>query len=636
MSEILFHCLGSMEIIRGQQVLPSGGPHQRGLLAMLLLNANRPVSADQLIAALWARPPNSAAGQIQTRIWKLRRLLQTPATIPQPSTTRPQLVTTAGAYCLIVDPDTVDLLVFERMVNSAHSFLAADRPREALTELRGALALFRGPAFSNVAAPGVAVEAAAIEERRLAAIDQRMEIELAFGRHLDVIAELRELVAAHPYQERLRYYLMRALHRSGRRAEAVAAYREGHRAMVDGAGLEPSRELQELHREILASDAAVKALSPPDSGGAWAPKSHDLPRDAVRLVGRCVETTRLLEFFRRPGDTPAPRVAMISGPPGVGKTALAVRIAHMLADEVPDGQLFAWLGGETDPRAILHRFLRTLGITESEMPGSLEERSALYRACMVDRRAVLLIDDAHSEAQVRPLLPGSQDALTIITGRRSLTALESVHHLDLAPLSDGDTVRLLADIIGQQRVDAEPVLAERIARRCEGLPLAVRAVGARLRGRAHWSLARLAQIVDDDSRRLDAFRFGDLDVRAALGSGYTRLTRPARRLFIQLGELDHAEFCPDMAARLVGVPAIEVVDLAEELVEAGLIASASGPGREGAPAGCLRYRISEVGRLFAREQADPDRDIQARGNEERIERKGTAHPTNVCLSWNHR
>jgi DNA-binding SARP family transcriptional activator len=599
MAEVEFKCLGDFEIVCGQRVMPAGGPLQRGLLAVLLLNANQSVSADRIISALWDSPPDTALGQVQTRIWRLRQLLQGSAPGASPSTVRPQLITRAGGYGLMVDPETVDLLVFDREVQQATTALAAGRPQEAVSQIRGALALFRGPAFANVAAPGVNVEAAAIEERRLAAIEQRIEIELTLGLHVHMIAELRELVAAHPYQERLRHHLMRALHRSGRRAEAVAVYREGHRMMVDGAGLEPSRELKKLHHAILTSDVPAAPVDAGDTSASWARKSRDLPRDAVHLVGRCPETTALLDYFRRPRHSAVPLVAAISGVPGVGKTALAVRVAHMLATELTDGQLFAWVGGKSSPAAILHRFLRTLGIPENEVPDTLEERSALYRACMINRRAVLLIDDAQSEAQVRPLLPAGPGSATLITSRRPLTALDSVHSVDLPPLREADTVHLLSEIVGAERAAAEPGLPDRIVRLCEGLPLAVRAAGARLRARPHWTLARFAATVEDRCQRLDALSFGDLDVRAAIASSYVRLEPPARRLFQRLGTLDRATFTGADAGGLIGVTTFAGIEVAEELVEARL----AHPGSDTGPAGGLHYRIDELCRLFARERA---------------------------------
>lgn len=602
--------------------MPAGGPLQRGLLAILLLNANQAVSTDRIVDGLWDEPPDTALGQVQTRIWRLRQLLHGPATDASRSRSYPQLVTQSGGYALMVDPAAIDLLVFDQRVRDAAGMLASGRAREAAGELRSALALFRGPSFANVTAPAVVAEAKVIEERRMAALEQRIETELNLGMHAQLIPELRELVTVYPYQERLRLHLMRALHRSGRRAEAVAAYREAHRAMVDGVGLEPSRELKECHQEILLSDASASATSPatpvtgvgggagstlPTGSRSWAREPRDLPVDTGLLVGRCQEIDELVECFRS-SRSPMSRVAAISGVPGVGKTALAVRVAHLITRDTTDGQLYARLGGNADPGAVLHRFLRTLGIGEGEVPETLDERAALFRACMADRRAVVVLDDVWSEAQVRPLLSTGPHSMTLVTSRRPLTALDSAHLLELDPLGEADGVRLLREMVGPGRTDAEPGMAERIVAHCEGLPLAVRAAAARLRVRPHWSLAQYVALLENPAQRLDALCLGDLDVRAAIESSYLGLTAPARQLFRRLGGLDDAEFTAARVGQLVDVPTFLAAELVEALVEARLVRSV-GHGRTGAAdGGALRYRMSALCRLVAGERAVRDRD----------------------------
>lgn len=619
--KIEFRCLGNLEIVRGQRVMPAGGPLQRGLLAILLLNANHAVSTDRIVDGLWDDPPDTALGQVQTRIWRLRQLLHSPATDASRSRSYPQLVTQSGGYALMVDPAAVDLQVFDQRVRDAAAMLARGRAREAAGELRSALALFRGPSFANVTAPAVVAEAKAVEERRMAALEQRIETELSLGMHAQLIPELRELVAVYPYQERLRLHLMRALHRSGRRAEAVAAYREAHRAMVDGVGLEPSRELKECHQEILLSDVTANAPGPPSGapattsrdagtstgGRSWAREPRDLPADTGLLVGRCQEIDQLAEWLRA-AHSPMSRIAAISGMPGVGKTALAVRVAHLLTRDTTDGQLYARLGSDTEPGAVLHRFLRTLGIPEGEVPNTLDERSALFRACMADRRAVVVLDDVWSEAQVRPLLSSGPASMTLVTSRRPLTALDSAHLLELDPLGEADGVRLLREIIGPGRADAEPGLAERIVARCEGLPLAVRAAAARLRVRPHWSLAQYLALLENPGQQLDALCLGDLDVRSAIESSYLRLPAPARRLFCRLGCLEEAEFTAARVGQLVDVPTYLAAELVEALVEARLVWCV-GSGQAGTVhSGVLRYRMGELCRLVARERAVRDCD----------------------------
>ncbi|HZN19617.1 MAG TPA: BTAD domain-containing putative transcriptional regulator [Micromonosporaceae bacterium] len=598
MRDVGFRGLGTLEVIIGGNQLPTGGPLQRGLLATLLTNANRVISPDRLISALWSQPPETALGQVQTRIWRLRQLLQG-GPGPQLSP-RPQLVTRAGGYALIIEPEMFDVLVFDRHIAQAQALLAADRPREAVAELREALALWRGPAFADVPAPGIRVEAEVIEERRLGAIEQRIEIELTLGLHHQLVSELRELVSVHPFRERLRYHLMRALYRCGRRAEAVETYLEGYRTLVDGLGLEPSRDLREMHRAILVSDEPAEPPARPVA--AWPPVSgepRELPRDSVCLVGRECETAHLREYLKSADCGTAPLVVTISGAAGVGKSALAVRFAHLLSEKLFEGQFFASIGsGEPDPNAVLRRFLRTLGVPDTEIPQSLAERSALYRACLANRRFVLVLDDVQTEAQARPLLPAGPGCATLITSRRRLTALEGVYQVSLGPLADADMLTLLSRTVGPERVNAEPEPAARIVGYCTGLPLALRAVAARICARPHWSLRQFADVLEDESRRLAAFTFGDLDLRGAIESSYRRLSPPARRLFRLLGLLDRPQFSVADAGRLLDVRPVTAEELTEELAEERLVRPvlAAAHGEPG-----LRYEIDELWRLFARE-----------------------------------
>ncbi|HEY0701056.1 MAG TPA: BTAD domain-containing putative transcriptional regulator, partial [Micromonospora sp.] len=324
MHHLWIRCLGALEVVAGDRTLSCGGPLQRGLLALLLINANQVVGVDRIMNGLWDRPPETALGQVQTRIWRLRRLLRDGPGVDVG--VRPQLVTRGGGYGLLIEPETVDVAVFDRRVARATALAADDRPHEAAAELREALALWRGPAFADVPAPGVRAEACAVEERRLAAIEQRVEIELRLGLHAQLVPELMDLVAAHPFREGLRCHLMRALHQCGRRAEAVQVYLEGYRAMVDALGLEPGRELRDLHRSILLCDDRT-------GGSREAPPAvlvttpRELPRDPVCLVGRERLTTDLYDLLRPTGIGTGAPVAVLSGVAGVGKSALAVRVA---------------------------------------------------------------------------------------------------------------------------------------------------------------------------------------------------------------------------------------------------------------------------------------------------------------------
>lgn len=593
-----FLCLGVLEVLAAGKLLSVGGPVQRGLLAVLLLNVNRSVSADHIISSLWSDPPETALGQVQTRVWRIRRMLHDNAACAPDDRPHPTLVTRPGGYSLVADPHDVDLLVFADRVERADTLVAGGRIPDAAAELRQALALWRGPAFANVSAVGVRAEAEALEERHLLTMERLMEIELSLGRHRQIIPELRELTAQHPFRENLRSLLMRALQRSGRRAEAIETYLEGYRALAKGMGLEPSPMLRQLHRAIISDDDEPAGLpgGPRETVVRHATRTQNLPRDLTSLVGRAPELQQVSDYLATTRESPRPSVVGICGPVGVGSTALAVRVAHLMLTDLPDGQLFAHLGDAPDPGAILRRFLHMLGVDDNEIPETVEERSALFRAVVADRRIVLLLDDVHDEAHVRPLLPGSSGSVTLVTSRRPLTAIEGVYHLDLAPLEPDDARALLGSIIGPDRVATESEAACRVLRRCAGLPLAIRSVGARLSARRHWSLTRFADVIDDAQRRLDALAFGDLNVRQAMLGEYRRLTPEAQRLFRRLGIRERADFTETDVAELLGVDIARAEDLVDELIGGHFVLSAP----TDAP-GPPHFEMQDLWHLLARE-----------------------------------
>ncbi|KQS71311.1 BTAD domain-containing putative transcriptional regulator [Modestobacter sp. Leaf380] len=613
---ILFRCLGDLEVVRGNRVLPAGGPLQLGLLAMLLLHANHSVSADRIVATLWPDPPDTALGQVQTRVWRLRQLLHGSVVEASGVRSHPKLVTRTGGYALMVDPAAVDHLVFDDEVRRATELLAAGHPQDAAALLRHALSLFRGPPFGNVPAPGVQAEAAPIERRRLAALELRIEVELGLGQHTHLIAELQELVAAHPFQERLRLHLMRALHRSGRRAEAVGAYRDGHRTMVDGAGLEPNRELKDLHQVILRSDEPAGAGGARPAPPPLRPRTaRELPAGPVTLVGRCDQVAGLVGFLEA-ADGAGPRTAVISGPPGVGRTALAVSVAHALSKEPTHVQLFSRLDGAASPCQVLHQLLRAQGLADVDIPADVHARSALFRSVTASRRTVLVLDDADSEDVVRPLLPAGPGTVTLVTSLRPLTALDGALQVDLDPLCAAEGMRLLQALLGPERVDAEPDAATRIVAACVGRPLALRAAAARLAVRRHWSLTRYAAVLDDDEHRLGALSFADLDLRSAVAASCARVDDRALALLRRLAVAPDGVFTAADAERLVEGSRHLADELVEQLVEARVVRPPASD-RADVPVGDRGYRIDELCRLLVLERSSsgPRRVPGREGNE---------------------
>jgi tetratricopeptide (TPR) repeat protein/transcriptional regulator with XRE-family HTH domain len=338
-----------------------------------------------------------------------------------------------------------------------------------------------------------------------------------------------------------------------------------------------------------------------------------LPPDIADFVGRQELAEQLRTHLVNPRDgmdVAAVPVCAIAGKAGVGKTALAVHSAHQLADDFPDGQLYAGLRGTgaggvapLDPLEVLGGFLRALGVDGSVIPPQLEERAALYRSLLARRRMLVVLDDADGENQVRPLLPGSPGSAVLITSRARLAVLEGAQLLQLDVLSPEQAVELLAQITGRERVATQLDAATAIAHACGRLPLAVRIAGARLAAHPHWPLGRMASLLADERGRLDALAFGDLEVRASLSLSYQGLDAMHRRLFRRLALLDAADVPGWVAGALLDRPAIEAETLMEDLVEAQLLDVAAGEGTGGP-----RYRLHDLLRVFGREQVrqEPD------------------------------
>jgi tetratricopeptide (TPR) repeat protein len=295
-------------------------------------------------------------------------------------------------------------------------------------------------------------------------------------------------------------------------------------------------------------------------------------------------------------------ISALAGKAGVGKTALAVQVGHRLRARFPDGQLYVNLRGAErqalDPGAVLSQFLRALGMDGSVIPEAVEERAALYRARLADRRVLVVLDNAADEAQVRPLLPGTAGCSVLVTSRSRLAGLEGARLVDLDVLETGQAIELLGRIAGAARVAHEPEAATAIVDYCGRLPLAVRVAGARLAARPAWPLRRLVDLLADERRRLDHLSAGDLGVRASLGLSYRTLGAQQRRTFRLLGLLDVADFAAWVAAPLLDTDPAEAERLVEDLVDAQLLDVAV--ANEGGP---VRYRFHDLVRLYARERS---------------------------------
>ncbi|MCZ7438898.1 BTAD domain-containing putative transcriptional regulator [Micromonospora sp. WMMC241] len=561
---VSYRILGPLELTRAGQPVPLRSPKQRAVLAVLLVHAGRVTSLDLLLAALWGDdPPDTAVGQVQTLIWRLRGVLGDDAIATRP-----------GGYRLTAAPEALDAAVFATTAAEAAELAAAGRLDEAARRYDEALAGWRGPVLADVRLPGDPGAAgfhsavAELTEQRRAVERDRIDVEFDLGRHAELLPRLHRMVRDEPLREELRERLMRALHRTGRRAEALEVYRQGRAAGVAELGLEPGPSLQALHGRILAGDPLLDA-----AGDVPARPVAQLPMDAPDFVDRDEVAEALVARLTADPAT-APRVVAVSGVAGGGKTTLAVHVGHRVRASFPDGQLFVDLrgGGEPlDPGAVLGRFLQALGEEPRAVPAGTDDRAALFRARTAGRRLLVLLDNAAGENQVRPLLPAEPRCAVLVTARRRLTALPGATHVDLGIFTTEQAVDLLRHALGPARVSAEHADCRRVAERCGHLPLAIRIAAARLAARPHWPVRRLADQLADERARLDVLRTGDLAVRSSLATSYQELTDAERRLLRLLGAVDLPRVPAWAAAALLDLPLAAAEELTERLVEARLV-----------------------------------------------------------------
>jgi DNA-binding SARP family transcriptional activator len=577
-----FEVLGPLRVRLGEQPVQLSAPMPRMVLGVLLTRANTPVPVDVLVDALWAgqRDPR-AAKKLQLHIHRLRRALGDPA----------RIIYENSGYTLRVHPGELDAECFESALTDS---TGAGQPARAVVLLRQALRRWRGDPFSDIVdLPLLRAEADRLSERRLAGLAQLYTAELACGHATAIVPELVELAGRHPMREQLQGLLMTALYQAGRQADALEVYQRTRGALVEQLGLEPGNELQRLEHAILTGDPMLATPGTPSIAPA------QLPADINDFTGRTTQLATVAHLARA-ADRSATVLVAITGKAGVGKTALAVHAAHRLRDQYPDGQLFVNLRGtEANPLCatdVLARFLRSLGVDPTAIPEDAEERAALYRSRLADRRLLILLDDAACEAQLRPLLPGTSGCAVLVTSRARLAGLGGARVVDLDVFGPDEALELLAQAAGPQRTAAEPAAAREIVRLCGFLPLAVRVAGARLGARPHWPLSRLEADLADEDARLDTLRLGDLEVRTSLARSYASLDVMARRAFRLLGLLEIRDFAPWVTAALLDIAQAKAEELMDTLVDLHLLDVA---GRDAS--GRLRYRFHDLLRAYARE-----------------------------------
>jgi DNA-binding SARP family transcriptional activator len=470
-----FRVLGPFEVRENGRTVDIGSPKHRVLLATLLLQPGRTVPVEALAEAIWdAGPPDNPRRVVQVYVARLRKLLASVAG-------EDIIVTDLDGYRMDVRPGQVDLGRFQQCLRRAREAARRGDLNEEAAALAAALAQWRGEPFVGVSSDRLRHEVVPrLREQRLHAVERRLEVDLRRGRHAESVGELQALTARYPLRERLWALLMEALYLGGRRAEALEVYQRARRRLADDVGLDPGEELRSLHTKVL--DGRSRS-----AGSAVPPVPRQLPLDVPAFVGRAAELAKLDALLAGPGDPAATTVSVLSGTAGIGKTALAAHWARQVADHFPDGQLWANLRGH-DPRAavpsgpVLERFLRALGVRDVDLPRDLDEQAALYRSLMDGRRMLLLLDNAGSAEQVRPLLPGAPGSHVLITCRARLAGLvaaEGARPLTLDVLTPEESRRLLAARLGAHRLAAEPDAVAEMIRLCAGVPLALTRAAAR-------------------------------------------------------------------------------------------------------------------------------------------------------------
>ncbi|MFI6326399.1 BTAD domain-containing putative transcriptional regulator [Nonomuraea sp. NPDC050556] len=590
---LFIRLLGPTRCLREEQDLPLGAPRQQAVLAILASSAGHPVTMSALVEGLWGeRPPASAEQSVYTYVAGLRQALEPERGRRMRSKL---LLAVPGGYLLKIGPAQVDSLVFAGLRDEARGL----RGERAIEVYERAFGLWHGSALSGLPGPFAEAERSRLEDLRVDAQEDHAHHLIQADRHEEALPLLQDLVRLHPLREPLRELLMVALARSGRQAEALESYREGRRILAEELGIDPSERLRRCHEDILRGSEAPADIA--------LPVPRQLPRALLSFVGRAAETSQIKPLLSAPDDDPPVPLVAISGPPGVGKSALAAQLGHTVAEYFPDGQLYANLKGATDPVQpidAMARFLRALGVPGGAGSGDLDELSALWRSTLNGRRMLICLDDVSGAAQIRPFLGASAGNSVLATSRESVTSLDDCVQIHLGRMDDVEGVTMVTTLVGAARVTAHREAAERLVRRCDGLPLALRIASARLIDNPDWTVGDLVDRLEDERRRLHELEAGDLAVRTSFNDSWTALhtsrmplDRLAARTLTTLGLLGVNDVTSMVVAALMDVSPSEAEQALERLARAHLVERGQ-PGR---------YYFHDLVRLYASELDPPDR-----------------------------
>ncbi|MGW8729366.1 BTAD domain-containing putative transcriptional regulator [Streptomyces sp. NPDC055808] len=603
-----FRVLGTVAVATEDGAfLPLGPAKRRSLLAMLLLQPNTAVPVERLTEALWdEEPPLHSRTVLQGHVSRLRALLAEHGAEAYGI----ELATQGPAYVLRLPDTLIDAHRFEELVSLARGQRG---PGDAVLMLREALALWQGPALTGtVTSPPLQAAAHTLEELRIASVEALAEAYGELGEHGRAAAVLRTEAVAHPLREPLSAALMLALSRSGRQSDALEWFHRTRRLLADELGVDPGPALSDAYATILRAGTPATPVEPvADEPEPVFCVPELMPRRPRGFTGRQAELDAL--GAAATGEYGA--VAVVTGGAGVGKTALAVHWAHERRGDFPDGRLFVDLCGYSDTPArqvtvVLREFLLALGVPVQRIPETEAGMGALYRSLTADHRMLVVLDNARDSEQVRPLLPGGDHCVTLVTSRDrlgGLVASDAARPVRLDELPAADCAALLGAVLGEDRVAAEPEAAARLAELCDGLPLALRVTAARLAARPQWTLAALAGELADEQRRLGLLRVEDTGVAAALRLTVQQLPEQARRMFRALGLHTGSELDRYTAAALAGCTPDQAAAALERLAAAHLVVESGPHGPD--PRTPDSYALHDLVRLYARAlapEADPD------------------------------
>lgn len=599
-----FRLLGPLEVLVDGAPAEVGRSPVRALLACLLLEPNQVVPMDRLVDTLWEEdPPASARTIIQGYVSRLRKMF---------GERGPEIITRAPGYLLRVDPERIDAHRARTRISRAHGLEPAERAR-LLSE---ALTLWRGPVLADIAGSRLyRTIAPNLDELHLLALEERIAADLELGRHQQLIAELSTLVDRHPLRERLTGQLMLANYRAGHRAEAQDRYHELRHRLSGELGLDPGPELRELYEKLLRDDPGLRNPARHDVPGLGMrrPVPAELPPAPAGFVGRYGELGSLDDMLAG-HEAGSSLITVLIGTAGVGKSALALTWAHRVAEEFPDGQLYASLRGfdserePLTPGEALTSMLKTLGVAADAIPVELDDRTALYRSLLAKRKVMVVLDNARDSDQVRPLLPGSAASLVVVTSRRRLDGLvvrAGARVLPLETLPTETAIELLdrAGVPGKSA--AEPDAAAELADLCGGLPLALRIAAARLAANPGRGVSDLVHELADERNRLHALDIdddADTSVRRAFDISYRSLPPVHAETFRLLGLVPGHTFTAHAVAALCGIEPSAAQRRLRALALAHLV---SEPEPD-------RFGMHDLLRAYARElPTEPDSDIAA-------------------------